>query len=143
MATSGIPLWPWAGIPPGLLPAAEKAVLLAWRPVTEALGTESQAPSNVREAAQSLARIVYPIADLAPHFGMAEDPAVSFREAKFLTACALVQRGQALSAKAVFLKLLPCGLAQAAFQAAQLLAQELRRVGLYLRHPWGKKPLRR
>jgi hypothetical protein len=142
MATTGIPLWPWAGSPPELLPVAGKAVLLAWQPVMDPLATESEAPSKVREAARSLGQIAHPIADLALHFGIAEDPAVSFREAKFLAACALVQRGQALPAKALLLKLLPCGLAQAALQAAQLLAQELRHVGLYLHNPWGKKTRR-
>ena len=139
MATTGIPLWPWAGSPPELLPAAEKAVLLAWRPVAEPPETESEAPSRVKEATRSLGQIAHPIADLALHFGITEDPAVSFREAKFLAACALVQRGQALPAKALLLKLLPCRLALAALQAAQLLAQELRHVGLYLHNPWGKK----
>ena len=143
MATTGIPLWPWAGSPSELLPEAEKAILLAWRPMTAPVGTDPQAPTKVRDAARMLGQIAYPIADLALHFGVSEDPAVSFREAKFLAACALVQRGQALPAKALFLKLLPCGLARSALQAAQLLGQEMRHVGLYLRHPWAKNTLRR
>lgn len=139
MATSGIPLWPWAGSPPKLLPVAEKAILLAWRNTS----TPNEAPARVTEAAEALGQIANPMADLSLHVGIAEDPAVSFREAKFLTACALAQRGQALPAKALLLKLLPCGLAQASLQAALMLGQEMRQVGLYLRHPWGRRRPRR
>lgn len=139
MATSGIPRWPWAGSSPRLLPVAEKAVLLAWRKAD----TPAEAPVGVTKAAEALGHIANPSADLSLHFGISEDPAVSFREAKFLTACALAQRGQALPAKALLLKLLPCGLAQASLQAAQMLGQEMRQVGLYLRDPWGRKTPRR
>jgi hypothetical protein len=134
MATSGIPIWPWAGCPPKLLPMPEKAILLAWRNAA----APTEAPARVTEAAEALGHIANPIEDLSLHFGISEDTAVSFREAKFLAACALVQRGQALPAKALFLKLLPCGQAQASLQAAQILGQEMRHVGLYLRHPWVK-----
>ncbi|MGI9128129.1 MAG: hypothetical protein ACR2IG_07950 [Roseomonas sp.] len=132
MTTSGLPRWSWAGTAPALLPAAEQTLLHAWRPGGNALAE----PPQMKATAQALARIGNPLADLGLHLGVAEDPAVTFREARFLSACAMVQRGQVLPGQAVLLSLLPCRPAQASFHLALSLGQQLKDAGLLLRNPW-------
>jgi hypothetical protein len=102
----------------------------------------SDPAAGIAATAQALAQIAEPARDpglhFALHLGFAEDPAVSFREAKFLVACAMVQRGQVLSGKAIFLSVLPCRLVQVALQLSQSLGQELKNAGLLLRNPWAR-----
>ena len=142
MTTSGLPHWSWAGTSPALLPLAEQTVLRAWRPLMPRDRAHSDPAADIAATAQALMQIAEPARDsglyFALHLGFAEDPAVSFREAKFLVACAMVQRGQVLSGKAIFLSVLPCRLVQVALQLSQSLGQELKNAGLLLRNPWAR-----
>lgn len=140
MTTSGLSHWSWAGTSPALLPPAEQTVLRAWRPIMPRDEADGDPAAGIAATAQALAQIAEPTRDpglhFALHLGLAEDPAVSFREAKFLVACAMVQRGQVLAGKAMFLSVLPCRLAQVALQLSQSLGRELKNAGLLLRNPW-------
>ena len=142
MTTSGLPHWSWAGTSPALLPPAEQTVLRAWRPFLPEDGGDAGVSAGIAATAQALAQIAEPARDpglhFALHLGFADDPAVSFREAKLLLACAMVQRGQVLSGKAIFLSVLPCRLVQVALQLSQSLGQELKNAGLLLRNPWAR-----
>ena len=142
MTTSGLPQWSWAGTSPALLPPAEQTVLRAWRPLLPEDGGDAGVSAGIAATAQALAQIAEPARDpglhFALHLGFADDPAVSFREAKLLLACAMVQRGQVLSGKAIFLSVLPCRLVQVALQLSQSLGQELKNAGLLLRNPWDR-----
>lgn len=142
MTTSGLHHWSWAGTSPALLPPAEQTVLRAWRPLMPRDRADSDPAADIAATAQALMQIAEPARGpglhFALHLGFAEDSAVSFREAKFLLACAMVQRGQVLSGKAIFLSVLPCRLVQVALQLSQSLGQELKNAGLLLRNPWDR-----
>ena len=142
MTISGLPHWSWAGTSPAMLPPAEQTVLRAWRPILPEDGGDAGVAAGIAATAQALAQIAEPARDpglhVALHLGFAEDPAVSFREAKFLVACAMVQRGQVLAGKAMFLSVLPCRLVDAALQLSLSLGRELKNAGVLLRNPWAR-----
>jgi hypothetical protein len=137
MSTSGLPDWPWAGLPTEALPTAERLILdamRAWRTASAPL-----AAMRILLAAEDAAAAAPPLDALlraaAIETGCPLCPQVRPQEAALLLACALAQRGARSEALAAMLRLLPLSSAYAAMPPAIHLGAALRRAGLLLRHP--------